>query len=702
MQQSPPIDFVLRSDLQFTVHHHGESIWYAVHDPTNGKYIRIGRQEYVLACSLNGHITLNQLIAAVKDISPDILLTEQSANEIILMLASMGLLRRGNTQTPLKPLDSRKLSGTVWGLLYTRIPIIKGRTLQTIVDSLVPLVSVYTLVFMLLIVSASVLAVANGWQEFMRVNEKLFVADGRIWWIVAWFVLKMAHELAHAVAARCVGCEIRSAGISFLYLAPIPFVDVSDLWTISNRWHRILVSGSGVLVEITIAAVFALISLSTDNEFLQYFSCAVATLGVFTTLAFNANPLARFDGYFIVADLLNRPNLWMEASIELRELFSRVFGGRRRARRAQLGLLTFGLCSYLYRMLILLTLALWCLIVWQGLGVVVVLWGAYAIIVAPTIKSWKKPNPANTQAGYQPKLSTIVVSICLFLLAVLGIGHLPSPIQPAAPGWVYFEDPVTVRAGSDGIISEVFVKRLEYVEPGTLLAKIENPELIVEVAQQHKKIEQVEEQMHLHLSKNEIRETQAQNAKLASLREQLGQLESRVAALDVVAPRGGQVVWSEFDHSLGQNVTMGTALFTIAEPQRLEVTAMVTQDSVDAFLKGKNSQAFVFGSQGQSGAAALTHVDPRGSDFLREPYLAATYGGPINVHIQTDNTQHQIFKMVTPRFESKISLPPEAAHFVPGQLVWVRAPNHSIPIWQIASRWLEQKWDNVELDSHHE
>ncbi len=129
------------------------------------------------------------------------------------------------------------------------------------------------------LLSAAILTVANGSERFWSLNEKLFVEDGRLWWLAAWFVLKCVHELGHAIAGVSTGSRIRSAGIHMIFMAPVPYVDVTDLWRVSNRRQRMLVSAAGMLAEIAVASAAVLIAFHTSNLQLQYFCAAVATFG---------------------------------------------------------------------------------------------------------------------------------------------------------------------------------------------------------------------------------------------------------------------------------------------------------------------------------------------------------------------------------------------------------------------------------------
>ena len=144
------------------------------------------------------------------------------------------------------------------------------------------------------------------------------------WWYGLLFpLLKLLHELAHAICIKRWGGAVHEAGITLLVLMPIPYVDASDSWLFEKRSHRLITAAAGIIAE-TVAVAFAIIVWSVvEPGLLRDFAFAIAVLGTISTLLFNANPLLRFDGYFILQDLIDMPNLGARASAYYRYLLRR-------------------------------------------------------------------------------------------------------------------------------------------------------------------------------------------------------------------------------------------------------------------------------------------------------------------------------------------------------------------------------------------
>src|SRR5258706_426570 len=132
-------------------------------------------------------------------------------------------------------------------------------------------------------------------------------------WPLLWatFVLiKLIHELGHAFSCRRFGGEVHELGIMFLVFVPAPYVDASSAWSLPSKWQRVFVGAGGMIFELFVAAICAFIWKYTDPTTLvsklAYNAMFIATV---TTILFNANPLLRYDGYYILSDLLEIPNL---------------------------------------------------------------------------------------------------------------------------------------------------------------------------------------------------------------------------------------------------------------------------------------------------------------------------------------------------------------------------------------------------------
>ncbi len=716
----------LREDLKYTVHQQQLDLWYAVQDPLTGKFLRLGRREYLLATAMNGRRQVTELIAALQALAPELSASETDVQQLTAWLAKAGMLQTADA--PVAKPSHRKI---VVNLLYTRVPLLNGPPLEQFATWFLPLVNKFVITLVAITWLWGAASVLLDWDKFTTGASKLFVPDGRLWWLVAWLVLKSAHELGHAVMAVKVGSHIRAAGISFIFFAPVPYVDISDLWTISNRWQRMLCSAGGILFELTIAALAAIVAVNTTHESLQYFCCALATLGTVSTVAFNANPLVRFDGYFFISDLLDRPNLWTEGQSAVKRLVGRIFKPFRPSNGTlHPAVVLYGLGCYQYRIAMLLSLAIWAVLVWQGFGIAMVAWGAYAMLVAPWLKT---RAAARQQAAMAPPSTKPAIRTrwyaneslwgCTIAGGLVGLTlYIPSPVQPSVPGVISLQNPITLRAETEGFLQSVLVAVGQPVRQGGLIAILNNPQLELELALKANEIAREQENIQAKRARGELAALQAHEAQLASLQIQVAQLVRQIEGLQVRAPADGALVQHDLHRQLGMFVTPGTPLGLIALPNALEVHLSASQPDAERLRASLGRTVTLTTASGEAAQGWVEKVEPRCSDTLRDPQLGAIYGGSITVELTKDQEGNELLKLPIPRFDVLIRMqttPHELVlsgenceqpdledpgwidparedrvqgNWIPGQPVWVRVPGQTATLWNAMQVWFQKKW----------
>ena len=690
----------LRRDLNFTPHLQHNEIWYAVEDPASGRFLRLGRHEYLAAMQFDGVKDAQAVVEAARTVDPTFELNEADIASLLTWLLRVNFLQTGAI-APKRP-DAKPLTTkSNWDPLSARFPLIPGAIIERVARVLLPLTSTVGVICVaLLVIVAAAMTIVN-WELYIKYSSKLFVAEGRVWWIVAWLVLKIVHETGHAVTAVRAGCQIRSAGVSFFFFAPVPFIDVSDLWSISNRWQRIVCSAGGILFEIAASAIAIFVALAVENDSLRYFACAVATTGTITTLAFNANPFIRFDGYYIASDLLQRSSLWTDGQTAVRGAIKKLLHPfSNTTEPIAWHFLAYGIVCSFYRIAMLVGVALWALIVWQGYGVLLIAWASYAWFVGPLLKARaaaKQAGPAQpTGQGlwakwWQPAVVVGLIAVVLWL---------PSPVQPSVPGVVVLREPTTLRSEVDGTLVAVHVAEGSVVEAGDVVAEFENPQLLHAFAVKQLEVASVTAGISVMRARGEMASLQGEQSKLVALNEQLAKLQKDVNLLQVHAEVSGVVVANDLTRQIGRYMKPGEPLLLIARPNELELKLSASQNDRASLqnCEGKSVRVASFISGQYSGT--IEKIDMRGSDKLDEPSLAATYGGPITVALGAKSNDEGGLKLPAPRFEVQVNLDhPNNAGLVPGQLAWARLPNSKTSFYGLIQRWVSKKWEKTKLEN---
>ena len=295
---------------------------WVIKDPLSRAFSYFSDQEHEILRLADGKRSLLQIASECqRRFAPEYISSESLVRFFAEARQKGLLLVNGRGKTRSESTDTGSASSRPWwrNPLAIRLP---GWNPDRFLDWLVPLVrplfSPWILAFAAVLMLAALLVVVRDVQTLQRqlsVASMRFQSGGGIWMLIAVLsVTKVIHELAHAVACKRFGGECREIGVMFLVGIPCLYCDVSDAWMLPRRWQRILVSAAGMISELTLAAVAALIWGMTIGGPIQDLCVVVMAVCSITTVVFNGNPLLRYDGYYILSDCVGIPNLAAESS----------------------------------------------------------------------------------------------------------------------------------------------------------------------------------------------------------------------------------------------------------------------------------------------------------------------------------------------------------------------------------------------------
>jgi putative peptide zinc metalloprotease protein len=368
------------------------------------------------------------------------------------------------------------------------------------VDAIVPSPNVRWLYWAVASITIAIvitaLLIVGRFDQFQDQVYSAFSRRDAGWWFMVLLVVaaaKSIHELGHLLACRAVGAESREVGLMLLCGAPCLYCDVSDLWTIPERQRRVLVSSAGVLAELGLASAAAFVWASTHPSRLHDLALIVVVVCSVSTLVVNANPLLRYDGYFVLADYLRIPNLAMRAAEAVRSAARRWIWGPiampasfHPGREIHSGwLVAFGITSGIYRVGLLLTICVFAYrsaLPW-GLGWLISVFTlglAIALIIhwANSVLTWKPSLSADRNESSRRSLrrfrAAAVVTAFLALLATCLL--VPLPRRFDLPAMVVMAEERAVHTTVDGTLLELQASGTR-LDPGSTLVVLQNPNL---------------------------------------------------------------------------------------------------------------------------------------------------------------------------------------------------------------------------------
>ncbi|HEV8060734.1 MAG TPA: site-2 protease family protein, partial [Gemmataceae bacterium] len=356
----------IRLDLDIAPQKYEGRTYYVVKDPVCLRYYRFKEQERFLIGLMDGEHTLDDAQKEYEKRFRPERLTLEDLESFAQQLLTAGLAQNESPQAGKQLFDRRKKRKrsewmqTLTNILYIKIPIFDpDRLLKWMLPHLR---FIYTFLFALLSVAtmlAAVLLVATHWDTFY---DKLpgyheFFSFSTVWnlW-VALGIVKVIHEFGHGLTCKAFGGEVHEMGALFLVFSPCLYCNVSDAWTLPSKWKRILISFAGIYVELIIASIATFIWWNTPAmPYINNLSLSLMVVCSVSTVVFNANPLMRYDGYYVLADWLEIPNLRERSNRFLQRLAMDIFLGIEVQPEAYMALwrrimfVVYAVISYVYR-----------------------------------------------------------------------------------------------------------------------------------------------------------------------------------------------------------------------------------------------------------------------------------------------------------------------------------------------------------------
>ena len=709
----PPVRLRWRGDLVSQCRWSDGRRRWIVHDPLARRYFMFHQEEYFLATRLDGERGLG---AIGQEFSREFPLLRFDARRCQLFYARLhrdGLvLSDAAGQALVWTGRQRKTQRGRWlsapgSVLACRLP---GWNPDSFLDVVYPwvrwMLSPLGLVAGLGLMLAALLLVLVNWTELPARTpsmEALFAPRHLGLLAVILAFTKVGHELGHALTCKHFGGRCAEMGVMFLMFTPCLYCDVGDAWLIPGRWRRAAVAAAGIYVELILASLAAFLWWYSRSPWWQNLFFLVMTVCGVSTLVFNANPLLRYDGYFILADFLDLPNLWQRARAAVLLLGKRVLLSRvepSEAPEEHPWLMTsYGLLSTAYRWFVFAACLLFILSVtrkWQlsvlgemvcvtsGLGMMVPgLRGVYSFFSYP---------------NWQRSLTWGRLGWLGFLAGGLGllVAYLPLPYRVAAVTLVEVNHAQPVYVTVPGTVLAAAAPG-SHVERGALIVRLENLELEREISRwrgelgiQRARVAALEAQRGEESAAGS--RLPAAREMLAGIEQVLEQRERDRQRLEVLAPQAGMVLpapdlaappadptqlpkWSGNPlerQNLGAQLENGTLVAWIAPRLEWEATVYVTESEVELLREGQTATVMLRawpGSRLQGRVAEISPMDLKRvpEEMLAEaqiPYQLDASGRPrpletcYQVRVALQESELKLVNRL--RGEARIEVPPQS------------------------------------------
>jgi putative peptide zinc metalloprotease protein len=546
----------------------GRNYW-VVKDPVGLQYFRFEEEEFAILQMLDGDSSLDDIAERFEAEFPPQTIRVEELQNFIGMLHRSGLVLSDATGQGLQlkeRRDEKKRKEFLSALSNVLAFRMRGIDPEKLLNFLYPYVRWFftpaaTIGALMLALSALTLVLVQFDIFKSRLPSFHSFFDAQNWLAlgITLMLTKILHEFGHGMSCKHFGGECHEMGVMFLVLTPCLYCNVSDSWMLANRWHRAAIGAAGMYVEIVLASICTFIWWFTEPGFLNYICLNVMFISSVSTVMFNANPLLRYDGYYIVSDILEIPNLRQKASTILNRKLGKWCLGLEEPddpflpKRHQMLFALYTVASFLYRWVVLYGILYFLNKVFEPYGLKILgqalavasLWGLIAMPVWQVYKFFRVPGRLSKVKRW--RFYTTLAVLAGFVAAIFLV---PLPCRV----WALYElephDAASVYVEIDGRLKSVHVKPGDKVEKGALLAELENLDLLLEIEELRGQRESLLAQIagYESLMFRADRTIDA-SEKLTSAREQLDATEDQLKQrqedlkqLRLIAPRSGTII----------------------------------------------------------------------------------------------------------------------------------------------------------------
>ncbi|MDZ4816946.1 MAG: efflux RND transporter periplasmic adaptor subunit [Verrucomicrobiota bacterium] len=697
----------LRSNLKFSFQDYRGHRYAVTEDPISSKFYRIGLAEYYFITQFDGNTSFGEAYARASRSCGSEALSEQEAINVMSWLSETGLADFGAETLAIpggkdQSFDSKKilgLLGKVSSILFYKLPLgSPDRFFTRIAPYMRWAFGIVGWAVWFGVVLLGLFTILWNRDQFELGTAGLLAHYGWVWMAVTWFGLKLVHEFWHGMVCKHYGGKAREAGLVFILFAPIGFVDVTSSWGFPEKWKRIHVAAGGMLAELFVAGIAAVIWGLLEPGAAKLAMYNVIIMGTIVTWFFNANPLMKFDGYYILSDLLEMPNLYNNSLGLIVRLFKKYMLGVRQIespdwrQRETWIYAVYGLLAGIWKFVVFAGLLMAMSILFKGGGVAIALAVLAAWIASNAASSYDYLRYGRNMEFPDPKVYTVRLGVAALVVVLI----LFIPIAPTlnAPAIVEIHEQKILRVECPGFVRKVLVHNGEQVADGQLLVEMENEDEQIKTRQLEMRLSRQEVKSRMALSEQDAAGHQYEEAALRALQTQVEEKKGYIESLTVHAPLDGVAMGRNLEQLEGRFLRVGEEIVRVGPLPANEVTIVFPQGQVDYFRAQKDFPIDIK-IQGRPGVydGVVRIVSERASKDIPHAALTALGNGPLSVvpiktnekSGQGENSENQ-FELISPVFTAKATIKPpdDAIELFAGEKAYVRFKSRlSKPIWKL-------------------
>ena len=633
-------------------------VWYVLYEPFTNKFYRLpqGAYEFVSRLSVNktvGEVWNGMLNSATGEIP--------GQGEVIEMLAQLyqsnmlmydGIEDGAKLFERNKKQNRKKVKASLLNIFFLKVPLVDPDALLNKLRWLIAcLISKpFALVWLLTVIVAAKYGVENF--DALKDSAQGFLSPSNIGWVyVCTVFVKLLHEFGHASVVKRYGGEVHTLGVMFMLLVPLPYVDATASWSFRKKSRRILVGAAGMLTEFLIASIALILWANLGGGILKNLAYNVIIMASVSTVLFNINPLMRFDGYYMLTDLLDMPNLQQRSVQHLKYLLERYIFFKRDAEPVaetwseRFVYFLYGICSSVYRIFLFTgfieAISQHYLLLSFFMGILLCL----TMVIMPVGRFLKY---IFASPGLALVRSRAVILTVLFFGGVFAfLFNVPVPDTFKAPGVMEARTYENAIVGESGLVDRIYHYADGLVHKGDTLMLLQNRELEFQLEEKRAQLREATQSYYQALE-NAPENMLPIEKRIGALKQELEKLEEDRSKLAVIAPVGGIWDLKDLDDYKDRFVRQGDSIGLLLDTSSFDFLAVVSQEEVSRLFAGKPRSVSV-----RLNGDAFTEIPvenvmaiPAASDHLPSAALGWLAGGEIETRVNNAQNGEQTVEPV--------------------------------------------------------
>jgi len=683
---------MLRPSVAISRHVYRGQPWYVLTNGMSGRNHRFNASAYAFIGQMDGQQTVSEIWENCGQCSDEATPSQDELIRLLGLLHEADLVQSDILPSTQEMVDQfRGVQANTWkqraaNPFSMRFPLFNpDRLLDRWVHFSRPFFSRAAFIIWLVAVFSAAIAVASNWPELTgRFSDQLVSPTNLMLLWLVYPLVKVLHEFGHAFAVKHWGGEVHEMGITLLAFTPIPYVDATASAAFADKRHRMVVAAMGMVVETAVAAVALLVWLNIETGLVSALAYNVMLIAGLSTVIFNGNPLMRYDGYYILVDLVEIPNLAQRSPRYLGYLVQRYVLGADTAESPvtaqgeQVWFLFYGPIAFCYRIAILIGLVLLVSSFFHGVGIAVALWGVISLMVLPAFRTMTRFF--KTPAARQRRMRLVAAGGGVVATVIILIFAIPIPHWTTTQGVVWLPEQSTIRAGTDCEIMEVLIPADQMVVKGSPLIRGADVFLDARIRVQMAQLEELYANYNALPLHNRVKRKLLME-EIELVKGELRHLEEEKKKLVLRSPASGQFVLAEAYDISGRFVKKGALIGYILGDHLPTVRAVISQADIGLVRKQITGVEVRLAEQLETTwRADIQRISPAADLQLPSSALGTGGGGEIVV----DPSDPEGLRALSTYFQLDLELPDQAKGAHIGGRVYVRL-NHGT--MSIGAQW---------------